>query len=437
MQEEQKKSLIKIVAGLAIGFILILAVFKIFSPDSATISGTIRYNGIKPEDPSQGKIVIQQRELGQTEYQTAVDNVPLKDNASWSWEKAEEGKSYQIVAYIEYQGKKISNSTTVAVTAPASGLTLTFNVTADDLESAGGDSTVTISGKLDLNGYVPDGSYVNILSREGSTGDFQLLSQGIPAIDGRKLTWDAAKAGVYYTFRGELYNPSGVLIGTSDDITLVGPATGQTLRIDSTQTAPEEKTSISGTVILNGPTQPNSSILLLQRKPGDTKYTAFDRIPAVSNSPWTWDEAISGQPYEISASLQVNEKDTSVGNVLRVTAPADNEIITINTNFSLVPPTQSPTATCGNQQEGRWNVSLTFPAIVNAAQYYLRIGTTSTSNDILGERTNATGGNVTRNVLVNDGQTNYAAYAYTFNTSCTQQQCFSGASPTLVFKCPQ
>ena len=189
-------------------------------------------------------------------------------------------------------------------------------------------------------------------------------------------------------------------------------------------------------VIINGPTEPNSTVLL-QRKPGEQNYTAFDRIPAVSNSKWSWDEAVSGQSYEISASLQVNEKDTSVGNVLRVIVPTEDETITINTNFSLTPPTQTPTATCGNQQEGRWSASITFPAVENAAQYYLQVGTSQGSGDLIAERTSSTGGNVTRNVLVNDGQTNYARYAYTFDSACTQQQCFSGASPTLVFKCLQ
>lgn len=439
--KEQNKSLLKIIVGLAIGFVLILALFKIFQPNSATISGSIKYNGIKPDDPSQGKVVVEQREIGEVNYEVAVDNVPLEDNAAWAWEDAIEGNTYQVRAYVEYQGKRIADSTTVTVTAPAASQNLTFNVTAEDIPSAGGDSsetdTVTISGKLNLNGYVPDGSYVNILSREGNSGDFTILAQGIPAVDGRKLEWDAAEAGVYYTFRGELYDVNGTSIGTSENVSIVGPATGQTLTIDSTAQAPAQKTSISGTVVLNGPTQQNSSILLLQRKPGDANYTAFDRIPAISGSQWSWDDAVSGQAYEISASLQVNETDTSVGNVLRVTAPAENETITINTNFSLPAPSQMPTASCGNQSGSNWNASITFPAISNAAQYYLQVGTSQGSGNLLGERTNATGGNVTRNVLVTDGQTNYARYAYTYDTSCTSQQCFSGSSPTLVFKCPQ
>jgi len=438
-KEENQKSLIKIIASLAIGFFLIFILFKIFQPNPATISGSIKYNGIKPEDPSQGKVVVEQREVGETQYEIAIDYVPLEDNASWSWKDAQEGKTYQIRAYVQYQGKRIADSTTVTVTAPASSQNLIFNVTAKDIPSSGDkpSDTVTISGILNLNGYVPDGSFVNILSREGSTGDFQTLTQGITAVDGRKLTWNAAKAGVYYTFRGQLYDVNGNLIGTSEDVSIVGPASGQVLTIDSIAQAPAEKTSISGQVILNGPTQPNSSILLLQRKPGDKNFTAFDRIAAVSGAKWNWDNALSGQAYEISASLQVNEQDTSVGNVLRVTAPAENETITINTNYSLTPPTQTPSVSCGNQQDGRWNAVITFPAIANAAQYFMQVGTSQGSRDTFSERTNATGGNVTRNVLVNQDQSYYSAYAYTFDTSCSSQQCFSGSSPTLVFKCPQ
>ncbi len=439
-KEENQKSLIKIIAGLAIGFFLIFLVFKIFQPNPATISGSIKYNGVKPDDPSQGKVVVEQREIGETQYEIAVDNLPLEDNASWAWKEAEEGKTYQLRAYVQYQGKRVSESSTTTATAPANGQNLTFNVTAEDIPSSGGDtstSTVTISGTLNLNGYVPSGSFVNILSREGSSGDFQTLSQGIPAVDGRKLTWSTAKAGVYYTFRGQLFDVNGNPIGTSEDVSIVGPASSQILTIDSIAQAPAEKTSITGQVILNGPTQPNSTILLLQRKPGDKNYTAFDRIAANSGAQWSFDDAVSGQAYEISASLQVNEQDTSVGNVLRVTAPAENETITINTNYSLTPPTQTPTASCGNQQEGRWNVSVTFPAIQNAAQYFMQIGTSQGSRDTFQERTNATGGSVTRNILIDQDKDYYAAYAYTFDSSCSSQQCFSGSSPTLIFKCPQ
>lgn len=123
---------------------------------------------------------------------------------------------------------------------------------------------------------------------------------------------------------------------------------------------PWGRRKISGVVIINGPTEPNSTVLL-QRKPGEQNYTAFDRIPAISNSKWSWDEAVSGQSYEISASLQVNEKDTSVGNILRVTVPTEDETITINTNFSLTPPT--PDSNCnmrksaGRQMECKYYIS--------------------------------------------------------------------------------
>lgn len=434
--EKKQQSWVKIAAVIGIGFIIILFAFKVFAPNNVSISGSIKYNGLKPEDATQGKVVILQKEIGEKEYETAVDNVKLKDNVSWEWTGAEEGKTYQLVAYIDYKGQRIADSSTLTVTAPTSNQVLTFNVTSEDLPNTEVSGVVTISGELDLNGYIPTGSYVNIYAKEKDQDAFEPLSQGIPAEDGRKLSWSAAKAGVYYTFQGELYDANGTFIGESNDITIVGPASGQVMRIDSQAKAPAETVSISGIVNLNGPTQPNSTILLLQRKPGDKNYTAFDRIPAVSGSKWSWDKAKSGQQYEISASLQVNEKDTSVGNVLNVTAPATDEVITINTNFSLTPPTQAPTFSCGNQQEGRWNVTLTFQSIANAAQYYLQAGINQGSGDLLGERVSATGGNVTRNILVNDGQTNYARYAYTFDTSCSSQQCFSGSSPTLIFKCP-
>ena len=90
-EKEQRKTLIKVIAGLIIGFLIVFAFFRLLQPDQVIISGTVQYNGIQPEDPTRGKVVVLEKEVGETDYRTANDNVPLEVNAFWNWDKATEG----------------------------------------------------------------------------------------------------------------------------------------------------------------------------------------------------------------------------------------------------------------------------------------------------------------------------------------------------------
>lgn len=437
MEQHNKKSFLKVSLGVLLGIFLLFLTIRAFSPNYTSISGNIQYNGIKPEDPSKGKVVLLQKELGDTDFAVANDEIALEDEAFWFWDKAEEGSTYQLKAYIEIEGKRIADSSMITVTAPSVDQVLVFNISAEDLPLTVLEGTpTTISGELDLNGYIPPGSTVSVYGKEGN-GEYILASSGIDAVDGEPLSWDAAKAGTRYTFYAVLISPAGEEIGTSEELQVVAPAAGQKLRIDSIVESPDEIVSISGTLRLNGPTEPNSTVLLLQRTPGETNYHAFDRIAAVNNAKWSFDEAKNGASYEITASLQVNESNTTSGTVLRVTAPAKDEVITIDTKFSLAPPTQSPTATCNNASEGKWNAVIRFPTVENATQYWIEAGTQQGQRDLFGQRVDASSNAIERNVLVSEGVSTYARYAYAFNSACREEQCFSSYSPTLVFKCPQ
>lgn len=434
-KKDQQKTIIKVIAGLIIGFLIVFVIVRLLQPDPVTISGTIHYNGIQPEDPTRGKVVLLQKEVGETDYQTANDNVPLEVDAFWHWDKAIQGTTYNIKAYVEVDGKRIADSTEITVTAPSVNQVLVFNVTKADLPASITEGEiVSITGSLDLNGYIPEGSTVLIQGRL-KDDDNWINGETFVASDGRKLSYDEATAGEAYQFRGILYDTSGVEIGRSTTLTVAAPATNQVIRIHSEAEAPEETAAISGKITLNGAIEPNSTILMLQKLPGDKNYTAFDRIPAVNGSTWKFDEAVSGAKYDITATLQVNEQDVSKGTVLTVTAPAENEVITIDTNFSLNPPTQEPSTACVNQQEGRWNVTITYKAVNNAKQYHLQAGSSQGGTNVLNETTNATGSDITRNVLINAGQDYYTRYAYSTSSGCSENQCFSSYSPTRVFRC--
>lgn len=435
--EDNKKNLLKILFGIALGILLLIIVFKAFSSDYAVISGVIQYNGLKPDDPSRGRVVLLQKQLDGKDFSVANDSIELEDQAFWHWDKAEEGVTYQLKAYVEIEGERIADSNTITVTAPSGDQVLVFNITLDDLpDSVLEGIEVTISGQLDLNGYIPDGSTVAVYGREEG-GDYVLAASGLEAEDGLSLSWEAAQPGIQYTFYGILISPEGQEIGRSEELMITAPSSGQILRIYSEADPPDELGPISGTLRLNGPTQQGSTVLMLQRTPGETDYHAFDRIPAVNNARWSFDDAVAGNRYEITASLQVNEVNTTSGTVLRTTAPARDEVITIDTKFSLIPPSQSPTATCTSTSEGQWNAVIRFPTVENAAQYWIEAGTRQGQRDLFGQRVAALPSAIERNVLVGEGVSTFARYAYAFSSACREEQCFSGYSPTLVFRCPQ
>lgn len=436
--QDNKSVILKVLLGVGLGLLFLLIVFKAFSPSYAVISGNIKYNGITPDDSSRGRVVLLQKLVNERDFATANSNVKLEDNAFWHWDKAEEGKTYQLKAFVEIDGKRIADSSIITVTAPSVDQVLVFNITVSDLPlSLIEGSPSTISGELDLNGYVPNGSTVTVYGREQGETEFSVAASGLSAQDGLPLSWDAARRGTNYTFYAVLIGPDGLNIGESSKVTVAAPSTGQTLRIDSSAKPPDETVRISGSIRLSGPTDSNSTVLLLQRTPGETNFHAFDRVPAVNNATWVFDEAVSGKTYELTASLQVNEVNTTSGTVLRVTAPAKGEVITIDTRFSLNPPSQSPTAVCRDKSDNRWNVILSFPTVENASQYWVEAGTSPGQRDLLSQRVAATATAIQRNILINEGVSTFVRYAYSLNSACREEQCFSSFSPTLVFRCPQ
>lgn len=89
--------------------------------------------------------------------------------------------------------------------------------------------------------------------------------------------------------------------------------------------------SISGTFDINGVTE-NATITLLQRefKPNAT-YTAFaENLPVSDNGTWEFNQAKSGVSYEIQAQLIRDNAVVSQSGPITVTAPAENEVLTLN-----------------------------------------------------------------------------------------------------------
>jgi hypothetical protein len=445
-----------LVIGLVIllGFGLLYLLFgKGAKAEPATISGSIDFNGIKPSDannPDLGEIKLMTRLNGASgDYTDTGVQIPFEDKVQWSWNEAEAGKTYDVIAEVYYKDFLIQKSKQVTVTAPASSIALIFNVSLEDVPEQIRPTVAptqpeeeekeyaTISGTYVINGFVPNGSTISVFARlEGETTDFNEVKSGIPAQSGSSFAYDTAIAGTTYEVQAELYDSAGSFIGQSPYISITAPASNERIVINSTAVPPAQKATVSGTVNLNGPVQQNSTILVLQRKSGDTDYTEVNRYPAKSSVSFEWTDAVAGTTYDVTAALQVNETNTATGNVATVAAPASGVTITIDTNFNLPAPNSTPTKDCGSaDQTNHFNVRVSVPQIEGAKKYNLEVGTSAgannTYNGTLNPDTSAT-------IYIQANSPFFARYRYTACTDCdtSNSSNWSGWSPTLGFQCP-
>ena len=445
--EEKKKNpivigIVILIAVVLVG-LLISNLRKGGTTGGSAISGTVNFNGLKPREEGDkvGSMYLMQKEVDQSEYVKTDTDVLMEDNAPWSWSGAEEGKTYNLKMDLYVGDAFIKSSNVITVTAPASDQVLTMSVSLKDFPSyVITEAETSISGTIGLNGPVPEGSTVVVYQKLEDEKEFEVALTDIPAVDGGKWSWDKALTGFQYDIYSELMYQDNAL-SESKPISVVAPASGEVLKID-TNYSPEagEKTVIAGTVRLVGPVTQDSTILLLARTPEEEEYEAVERYPAKNNTEFIWDEAISGQEYYVTAALQVDGENTSSGNVLFVTAPSKDELITIDTNLSLDAPKNAPTVACGDPDStGNYNAVLSYESIKNTEGYYLQVGTDKGGSDVKGEVQKAKEGIAAElNLYVEASKDYFSNYAYTYCTDCDlyHNQHWSSFSPVLGFSCP-
>lgn len=416
------------------------------SAEPSSISGTIDYNGLKPtgeEDEDLVKIKLLTRPFGESSDFEEIDvPVALEDRAKWEWDKAEQGKTYEIVSEITYKDQLVKRSSRVTATAPAEGLVLIFNITEDDIDqfrdTANEPELSTVSGTVIINGFIPGGSTVNVYGRKaGTSNQFTEVISGVRASSRVSIEYKEAIHGETYEYQAELYDSTGTFIGQSQYLTVTAPASNEIVVINSTASAPSQKATISGNISLSGNLEQNSTVLLLQRKIGDRDYSVINRFPANRSINFEWKDANQGTIYEITAALQVNEQNTATGNVITVSAPATNVNLRIDTNFQLNPPTQTPRITCGSPDgTNHFNVRIDVPQESNARRYHLQLGTSAGASNVLNTSLNP---NQTATAYIPANSPHFTRYAYTSCTDCeiNDPTNWSGWSPTLGFSCPQ
>lgn len=210
----------------------------------------------------------------------------------------------------------------------------------------------TVSGTLDLNGTPPQGATIAVEAKRNGESSYTIVASGISPIDGATWSWGGAESGVDYSFRAVLQT-NGNTVARSDNTNIVAPATEEVLRMNlpsasfaaGTATMPSDTTSaqtqtpssISGIFNLNGYIPPTSTINILARKQGDSNFIVVAQsIPAIDNGAWSWTNSIQNTTYEVQAVVSTGSTSLS-SQVVTMTAPATNEVLTINSNIQ--PPT--------------------------------------------------------------------------------------------------
>lgn len=450
--------LLGIIAGIA--FILIK---QPFLQSTKGISGIINLNGVAPAG---SVLTVSQRQAGTNDpLLPFVQNVPAIDGNEWNFPEAKDGYSYEIKAVIIYNNTVLTQGTPITVTAPATNEVLTFNVASEDLAEAniatptpGGNSI--ISGTIGINGYIPQGATITIEGRSLGKQTYTTIAQNLAAVDNQVMTYTTAIPGQTYEVRGFLYDQNGTQIGSSEVITITAPAMNETLNINSqavtpttptpatqTQTATPQVTqgAISGTINFNGQPQPNTRIVIFQRVSGTSQYLlAQDNVQPVNGTQWSWAGANVGTSYDLIAILKQKQndgtdKDISNANTITVSAPASNEIFSINSGFTLPAASGNITVACNNYTSGSntWQAAVSFESIDGAQSYWYQIGTTNGGDELTNSTDNDTN-NPTQsyNYTFQNNTTYYARYAYgTVPNLLANSSQFSPFSGTQQLRC--
>lgn len=451
-QDSQQKSSNKyIMIAVAVG-LGILGLYWLFgrepsstpSASPSSISGEVDFNGVKPSDAQtdEGEIVIMAREYNSDgEYEDTGVSVKFEDRASWVWEEAESGVTYDIVAEVRYKGFDIDQSQRALATAPATNVRLTFNTTTEDLPEELRDTepaTASISAVYIINGFIPQGSTFSVFARLAESDDeFEEVSSDVPAVSGTVIEYKEAQKGMSYEVQAELYTSDSTFIGQSSYITVTAPASNERIVINSTASAPSQSARVSGTITVNGPFENGSTILLLQRQHTQSDYEVVERYNAARSIDFSWDGAVAGTTYDFTTALQVGGENTNSGNVVTVAAPAQNVSLQVDTGFNLDAPTETARVSCGSPDStNHFNARVEMQQFDNAKLYYLEVGTSAGSNNVFA---GTVAPRTAQTVFVAANTPYFTRYAYTECADCDRydHSNWSGWSPTLGFQCPQ
>lgn len=205
-----------------------------------------------------------------------------------------------------------------------------------------------INGILNINGVIPQGANVVISQKLYHSSDAPKIAvQNVNAVDGAQWDISDLEAGKTYQVTAEMF-ANGKSVAVSNPLVVTAPATDEELvfNIASAEKG-QANSTISGNVMVNGYIPSGSTISVQGRVAGQPTFTTVaSNLPGQKKQFMSYTTAITGESYEV-VGLLYNANGQQIGSspVLVVTAPAANEILTINSNA--IAPTPTPSAQGG------------------------------------------------------------------------------------------
>lgn len=201
----------------------------------------------------------------------------------------------------------------------------------------------TITGIVDINGVIPEGSTLTLLQKEaGSTDAFRAFASSLSPKDGIEWVFSKATINASYEIQATLTNHEQIL-AQSSPITITAPAQNETITLNILTQNETGTAVISGTISLNGYVPEGATITVQGRRPGSLSWTTVaSALPAQNNQFMSYTTAVSGQAYEVHGLLLYQGKQIGESEILSLTAPAENETLTINSHAT-PPVTPLPT----------------------------------------------------------------------------------------------
>lgn len=405
---------------------------------STSISGTVYFQGYAPAN---SYIAIAEKSQDEKDFKDIISGLtPDSDGTTeWTWKDAKIGKNYEIKATLKQQGKIIDASPVQKVSAPAQlvQIMLVSQLTPP------APAVATMSGQINLDGYAPAGSTLQVLAKTVSAVSYQTIQSGISAVDNATWNWASAQTGTTYMVKGQLMDANGNVISTGDVQTVTAPSGGELLNVYSTANPPAAvpaTSGISGTIIINGSIPSGAYLTLAARPSGTTTFNQVaNNISATNSVPFSWNGATSGSAYDVQAYLWVNSNPYSASNIITVTAPSTFDVLTINAQQ----PTQSPSGgsinvSCGGTQGGLVQATINFNTsanLPNASSYNIVVTSASQNTQVVNTTINPPNPlqsqSITTTYVFQPGATYYGQYAYA--TSVGGQM--SALSPSVQFAC--
>lgn len=415
------------------------------SKNTGTVSGTIQYSGLKPEEGDKGYVYVEYREHNKGDFVRLEDKTaPLQDGYKWSLDGVPTDITYDARAVLVVgTDDVITKSNTITVTAPAQHEVFEFNVTYDMLpDYALQTNPVSLGGYVIVNGFIPSGSTLSIFTRQKDKNENFDEVVKRTQVTGQKTDWNWSEAlpGRTYEIKAEVYNSTGTVYASSFVGEKAAPSDNAYFILDSRAEDPNstQNKTISGTVKVNGNFSSSSKVHIKAKVSGGSEYKTIATVnPSNSNVNWQWSEAVSGTKYDIKPFIVEQGKDDIKGDSISVTAPASSVKLVVDTKNNPKAPEHKPELeSCKNIEGNKFQANLKFKNIDGADKYWLIVGKSSGDMDVSNSIVNNSGStDPTLVVNINRDQNYYTSYAYTKCEDCDGKSEYSDFSDSLKFSC--